>query len=286
MNTETITITCADGYPLASTLFHPTQTVRQAVVIAPGLGMPRGFYARLATYLAENGVACLTFDYRGLGDSQAPWRNGRSVSFHDWGRYDIEAAIIAAQEHLQPEALFLLGHSCGGQLAGLAPNSTSLSGMVFVASQLAHWRLWPFPHNLRLLILWQGVIPLLVRRKGLFPARKFGISAVDVPNEVMAQWAAWARHRRYLFEPSLGLDTSHYPQLTVPLLAYGFSDDAYATAPAIDALLAQYSQAKITRCQMDVAQTPLNKVGHSGFFRAEAQETLWQPTVEWLKTIN
>ena len=63
-----------DGRVLAATLFAPSggnlRPSAPLTVIAAGAGIPRRYYARFATYLAEQGRLAVTFDYRDIGDSR------------------------------------------------------------------------------------------------------------------------------------------------------------------------------------------------------------------------
>ncbi len=67
-----VAIAATDGTPLAATLFEAARgdPGSALVVIAPGAAIPRRFYTRFATYLAERGHAALTFDYRDTGGSR------------------------------------------------------------------------------------------------------------------------------------------------------------------------------------------------------------------------
>lgn len=272
MATET-TWRCADGREIGGTV-HAADEPLATVVVAPAMGVPRRFYRRFAADLAERGLTAVTFDYRGTDGRIEP-----GIRMADWGRLDIDAVLAAAHEDLP---LFLIGHSCGGQLAGLAPASERLAGMVFVAAQSGHWRHWLGASRARMWLLWHLGIPALTAGRMRFPARRLGFFPVDVPAGVAAEWARWGRRRRYLLDPALGLDTDRYRRLAVPLLAYGFDDDGFAPPAAVDALVAEYSAAAVQRRQIAPAELGLASIGHFGFFRETARDTLWRETADWL----
>lgn len=71
MAAEDIYINCSDGIQLAGTLFAPEKTPECAVVIASAMGVPKKFYGPFAAFLSDNGIAALTFDYRGVGGSES-----------------------------------------------------------------------------------------------------------------------------------------------------------------------------------------------------------------------
>lgn len=271
---RTVTWTCSDGLEISGTVFE-TESPAATTVIAPAMGVPSGFYARFARYLSENGIAAITFDYRGVGTPM-----DRPVRLSDWGRLDLEA-ILGSEEAGKP--LFLVGHSAGGQLVGLAPSCKRLDGMVLVAAQSGHWRHWSGLSRLGMWLLWYLVVPVLTLGRKRFPSRVLGIFPVDIPAGVVREWARWGRCRRYLFQPELGLDTSRYGELDIPILAYGFEDDGYAPGTAIDVLLAEYPAADVERRQIAPKDRGLKAVGHFGFFREKSGGRFWSETVGWIR---
>ncbi|MDX1617851.1 MAG: alpha/beta fold hydrolase, partial [Balneolaceae bacterium] len=153
----TLRLTAADGFPLAATVFVPSpETARSAgVVFGSALGVPRYYYYKLGRYLAESGFTVLTFDYRGIHESKGGGVGGSDMRMEEWGRLDIEAALNWVLHNGELDTLFYIGHSCGGQLTGLAPSSTSVDGMVFVAAQSGYWKHWDRPYRWGLWAVWQ-----------------------------------------------------------------------------------------------------------------------------------
>jgi predicted alpha/beta hydrolase len=280
---EPLALTAADGQTLAASWFGTTSAPATAVLaIAAAMGVPRQFYARFAAHLAQHGIATLTFDYRGTGGSRPTMQRGRDVSLLDWGRQDLEAALTTASRRLPSRPVFLLGHSLGGQIIGLAPASESLAGAVYVAASLPHWRYWPAPGRYALAALWYVVVPTLSAARDTFPARRLRFSSVDVPSGVTRDWAHWARHRRYLFSPELGIDVARYRDLSLPVRAYVPLDDGYCPAAAAAALLDELPLAELECVRIDPAELGLGPVGHFGFFREKMRDTLWAEVLAWL----
>src|SRR6185503_6816847 len=87
-----ISIEAADGFRLAADLFAPNDA-RAAVLIAPAMGVAREFYRPFAGFLAENGLASLVLDYRGIGGSAPKSLRGFKASLHEWAELDLEAAL-------------------------------------------------------------------------------------------------------------------------------------------------------------------------------------------------
>ncbi len=282
--TDTVTLRCADGFALTGNLFSGASSNGRAVVIASAMGVPRRFYAPLAQFLADDGFKVLTFDYRGIGDSRDGPVRGSRIRMEDWGRLDIETALQWGASELRAERLFLLGHSAGGQLAGLAPSTAKLSGLVFTAVSSAHPGHWPMPSRLGLLWVMHLHAPLVTLGRDFFPPKLGGLSNIPIPAGVVAQWARWARKPGYLYDPKSGVDVSGYRKINVPTLAWQFDDDTYAPQSAHDAILAAYPNANIERRAIRTRELG-RKVGHFGFFREPSREPFWRETAEWLRKI-
>ncbi|CAJ0800035.1 hypothetical protein LMG7141_03764 [Ralstonia condita] len=284
----------ADGWTLPVTVTGPGLGARGTVVICSALGVPRQFYAAFARALCLAGWRVVMFDYRGIGEALA---SGPGMPrFADWGRLDIDAVLKWVHDTMVPEGcsgrcLVVLGHSAGGQLAGLAPHIVHADALVQVASSLADARLWPWRGVLaRLQFAWllRVRIPLAVRaaRGACLPLSRIGMGPMAIPAAILEDWARFARQRGYLFAPRAGLDTARYARLAVPLLAWGFDDDAFAPARAIDALVDRYSAARVTRRQVGGAGLGAGGVGHMGFFRASSGAPCWRETVAWLDALD
>jgi len=286
----------ADGWTLPVTVTSPGLGARGTVVICSALGVPRQFYGAFARALCLAGWRAVTFDYRGIGDALASGPlPSPSPRFADWGRRDIDAVLKWVHDTLVPEGcsgrrLVVLGHSAGGQLAGLAPHIVHADALVHVAVSLANARLWPWRGALgRLQFGWlvRVRIPLAVRaaRGGCLPLAAVGMGPMSMPATILGDWARFTRQRGYLFAPRAGLDTARFARLNVPLLAWGFDDDPLAPARAIDALIERFPAARVTRRQVGGAALRDKGVGHMGFFRASSGVPWWRETVAWLDAL-
>ncbi len=270
---------CEDGVTLPASWTRAQHAARGAVVIAPALGVPRRFYAKFAAFLSERGYDTLCFDYRGIAGAGAELLPAQ-IELADWGRQDLQAALVAAREQLKPRRLYLVGHSIGGQIPGLAPASETLDGLVLVAASAPHPSRYALRDRLRIELMWRVLVPLLARG-ARFPARKLGFASVDLPSPVVRQWAAWGLRPEYLFDARHGLDTRRYAQLALPVLSFSFADDGYASKAAVEALHRHYSAARITHRHIE--RVSGTSYGHFGYFRESQRETLWSETAEWLE---
>ncbi len=132
-----------------------------------------------------------------------------------------------AVSELRPVRLFLVGHSFGGQTAGLLDNGSAVDGMVTMSAQSGYWGRQGGVQKLVVFLHAWLSLPLLPRIFGFMPMRRFGLGE-DLPRGVALEWGRWCRNPDYLLgDSSLPLD--RYASFTAPVLAYSFGDDAWGT---------------------------------------------------------
>ncbi len=223
MKSENIDIHCEDGLTLSGVAWLPESNAKGAIVIAPALGVPQKIYGKLAAYFARAGYVAMTFDYRGYGRAipDTPPR------LHHWGSLDLEAAITTAAGRFCSDRLFLIGHSIGGQVTGLAPSSNKLTGVVLVAASFPYWKRWPMPSRLSIGFLFNIFVPFVCAWRQTFPTKLLGLGSIDLPGSIMSDWARWLRRDNYLLDKKFGFDANGYEVLTQPILAWGFDDDNF-----------------------------------------------------------
>ncbi len=282
MQIEEIDVVCGDGYVLKGRLFYVNHPEGQNIIIInPALAVPQSYYARFATYAANHGYAIITYDYRGIGESYDAEIDGSSILLEHWGRFDFNAILQKSLTELDPKQIYVIGHSAGGQLIGLAEHSSAIDGIILVTSPSGYWRYYKSPFRYFLAFFWHIMLPALNRGKSYFPAHKIGLGSGDVPSGVIRQWAEWCRSKDYLFAEEHGLELSRYSSLSIPICAYTFTDDSFAPPSAVDALLSQYPAAKIEHRILQPSDLRMKSVGHFGFFRDHMQNVLWDQVFEW-----
>lgn len=276
-----VTLAAADGYELAAT-YHPSPSGADpdvAAVVASASATPRGFYTDFASHLAGEGVAVLTFDYRGIGDSAPERMRGFEATQSDWGRLDLAAAVDWLAGERRHDAVHLVGHSVGGQLAGLAPNAGRLESIVGVAAQSGYWRHWPGWRKWTFAELVYLLLPTVSHLVGYLPTGRLGVWPEDLPKGVALEWARWCRDPRYVLGQVPDETRRQYESLDVPLLAFSFEGDPLAPRPAVDAWTDMYPEAPGTR--RHVEGEPDGPLGHFGFFQGDRPD-LWAEVVHWI----
>jgi hypothetical protein len=142
---ETFEILAPDGHTIAADLALPdgVSAAVPVVLLISGSGAQDReaslFDGRYAAHPAwrdafiDSGVAVLTFDEAGQGESGGNWSE---MGLHDMAAIG-QRLIVRARNHaaLDPDRVFVLGHSEGGMIASLiSAQDDDLAGIVLVAS--------------------------------------------------------------------------------------------------------------------------------------------------------
>jgi predicted alpha/beta hydrolase len=287
---DDITVPCADGYPLAATLFLPRGIKRHAVLINSATAVPRKIYRGFAGYLAHRGCAVLTYDYRGIGDSRQKAMEGYNqpkslvgfkASMSDWAALDITAAVTWMRERYLTLPLNYVGHSFGGQVLGLLSNNREVSRALLIAAQAGYWKLMASPERSRVYTMLNFVGIPLTRLLGYAPGWS-GIGE-DLPKEAFLQWARWVMSPHYLFDERDLAGLPNFSKYQGALRALCLSDDPWATRPAVEMLCSGFTSIKPDILTVTPNDVGAATIGHFGFFRPEHRDTLWRGAAEWIQ---
>lgn len=266
-------------------------------VVNSGAAIPKALYESFASWLADNGVATVTYDYRGVGGSRGKSIRGLDVSIQDWGSKDCAAILNAVTSRYAGAKLHVVGHSIGGIVTGFVRNPPAIDRMVLVSPHTGSWRDYARPARRRMYWQWHVLMPGITRLVGYFPGRLLGFPE-DLPYGVAMEWASGrdgARGRRAWFTGAAGLAGRQRLQRLQRVGAEGFarfdasvltirpSDDPFATPEGLDRVASLYSNCAFRDLRIDVAPGE-RALGHFGFFRAASRERLWPIVLEWLKS--
>lgn len=264
-----IALPARDGLRLAAEWVAPVAP-RAAALVAPAMGVPRRYYLPFARSLAENGIATLVANYRGMDGSE----NHPTARLRDWAEQDLAGASdwLVARTAGLPRTW--IGHSVGAQLFGLLPNAP-FDRALFVAGQSGWSGNWPSRRDrLTLAAFWWVGVPIVTRAAGKLPMRAFG-QGEDVPAGVAREWASWGRKRNYIGSYAETLPTDGFRTFAGPLRMVAFSDDRYAPASTARALAAMYRVAEPEVREITPPYAGLPRIGHFGAFRAESRDAIW-----------
>lgn len=278
-----VTVPARDGFVLAATTFEPRRAPQVWVILNPATGVPRTYYARFARFLAQEGFAVVTYDYRGIGGSRPRRLRGFRARMRDWAQQDA-AGVMDWIDARHPGRLLAVGHSFGGQALGLLPRPERLAGALIVGSQSGYWRLWQGWRAGMIATLWYVLIPGLSPLCGYYPASLLGMGH-DMPAGVAQEWARWGRRPGYVTDADGGALRAGYAKVAFPIRSYSFSDDTFAPPRAVEALLGFYSSAPIERRALTPRDLGVKAIGHWGFFRDRFRDPLWIEAADWLRTV-
>ena len=97
------------------------------------------------------------------------------------------------------------------------------------------------------------------------------------------QWVGWVMSERYLFtDPNLA-GLSNFSNYRGAMRALCFSDDPWATRPAVELLCSGFTSIEPEIITVTPADAGATKIGHFGFFRPEHRDTLWRGAAEWME---
>jgi predicted alpha/beta hydrolase len=274
------TVPARDGFPLAATVCRADPASRRVVIVSSATAVPRGFYRHYARALADAGFVAVTYDYRGIGDSRPASLRGFVAKTRDWGLLDMAGVVDWVAARFEAEQIFMVGHSVGGQLAGLLDNSDLIDGMLALSAQSGYWRLQGGEQKLAVAFHVHVSLPVLANALGYMPWSWFG-PAEDLPKDAALQWSRWCRHPLYV----LGDDTlplERYTGFRAPVLAYSIEDDKWGTRRAVDAMMSAYPN--VERRHLEPGDYGPGSLGHFGYFRPGAKR-LWSDGHAWLNAL-
>ncbi len=269
---ETIGI-AAPGAQLVGTVFRPAGVPKAAIVIHGAVGVRAGFYRGFATWLASQGYACLTYDYRDFGASARGPVRASKASLADWGLRDQPAALAALRNHVPGVPVWVIGHSLGGTMLGFAPMA-GVARVITVGSGLITIGDHPWPYRALAAWFWYGAPRLMTAVMGYLPGRSIGFGA-DLPGGVYRQWRRWClRPGFWLSDVGRTLPAPDAASVTAAMKIVAVADDDVVPAAAVWRTMALYPQATKRQMVLRPGDFGLRKIGHIGAF-ARANQVVW-----------
>jgi len=287
---QAIQIITADGYRLQANLWHLAQTPSSnpVVIINSATSVRCRYYDRFAQALHTRGCTVLTYDYRGIGDSKYGSLRDLAAGWLDWGQTDFEAVLQYARTQFFHSPIYVVGHSIGGFLIGLAPSAHLIKRIFTMGAQYAYWRDYARRSRISMFLQWHIAMPLLAQAFGFVPARRLGWME-DTPKGVAMDWAGMGP----AFEQYIGrkygktaaensLLPARFGQVKAPVLALGVSDDPFGTPAALDRALDYYSGCERYHLRISPTSIGQEQIGHFAFFHNRFVDSLWPIAFDWL----
>jgi len=189
--------------------------------------MPINAFYDISHFLAENGVASLRYDKRGVGQSEGDhWKTG----FYDHAD-DALAGLrfLKQQKGIQPQRVFLLGHSEGAMIAArLAGTGAEVAGIILIAGPaqsgeaVLKWQATKVTKGLRGFNAW--LIKLL--RIDVSKSQQKAINRIKQSNKDWYRQNPFVKVNAKWFREFMAYNPADdMPRITVPVLAVTGSKD-------------------------------------------------------------
>ncbi len=270
------------GYNLSfKTYLHPDAT--QLVLIASATGVVNDFYKHFASYLQEQGISVVCFDYGGIGRSKPISLRRFSTSALRWASNDLETMIDYCTATFPHKELVLLGHSIGGQLIGLAPSSRRAAKLILVGTQSGYYKFWPLGERLKMLVAWKVLFPFFNATLGYVPTKKF-TPMEDLPGGMAMEWKRWCLSPNYLFD-HVAEDQRYFHTLSQPLISYSTERDKFASKESTDWITERFTAAKVQRVHLLPEDYGVKYIGHFGYFQKRCSHSVWPELLEKIKSV-
>lgn len=277
-------LTCADGVRLGGHIWEAQGACAGSVVVNPATGVLARYYHRYAAFMSAHGFDVLTYDYRGIGASRPQRLRGCGYRWRDWGELDFDVALRTMRKRNPDRPLYVVGHSIGGFLPGLAESAPSIDRLLAVGAQFAYWPDYARHRRIGLFLKWHVAMPVITGVLGYFPGRRLGLLE-DLPAGVANEWSfrrsrmelSYPRHRRVEV-------LRRFAAVRADILSVAAEDDEYATSSAVRRGLAYYTNAPKIAVRLDASDLCANPRGHFGLFHASHENGFWLDTVQWLRT--
>jgi predicted alpha/beta hydrolase len=276
-----IQIPAKDGFLLSASLWKQTNP-KGVIALNAGTCIKRNFYQTFCNWLALQNYDVINYDYRGVGGSSPMNLEGFKASIVDWGRNDIAGVIDWVVTQYPNQKRYMIGHSMGGQVLGLADNINQLDKIVTLAASYGNWKNYTIPRRYKTGFFWATLIPLTTIKHGYFPAQKYNMGE-NWPKGVAWNWWAWCLRR---IPHSTILDNKEIPhfykQTKVPISAYFFTDDELATKRTIPHYQHDFANAPLEIKRLHPEMIGVKKIGHMGVFKKKCHK-IWEQILEDLQ---
>ncbi|GAC33031.1 alpha/beta hydrolase family protein [Paraglaciecola polaris] len=263
------------GHFVAITVFHSqTACVKGVCIIASATGVAQHLYQDFAIWLTVQGYHAVTFDYDGIGLSTDGHVKQCKSDVLSWASNDCPVVLDAVEQQFSGLECIWIGHSVGGHMLGMMPDTKQISRAITVAVGTGTWW-YNSPSTKRVSwFLWYFLVPMTVPLLGYFPGNKLNVLC-DLPKGVMMQWRRWCLKDGYAVEGEGQWLKERFGSVSLPIYSLAFSDDEMMSLKNVDMLHAQFTGASVTRHVIEPKDIGQKRIGHIGWHRERYQQ-LWE----------
>ncbi|MEM0948826.1 MAG: alpha/beta fold hydrolase [Pseudomonadota bacterium] len=255
----------ADIAMLSGKLYRAARP-KAAAVIHGATGVPAHYYGYFAAWLAEQGVMCLTYDYRDFGISSQGHPHASDATLADWGLRDQPAAQDLLERLAPGVPIWVIGHSIGGLMVPFHANAARIDRLITVASGPIHTSDLSLRWKALSAMLWYGPGAVLTQVLGYLPGRMLGLGT-DLPSGVFWQWRRWCTTRGFwLSEIGARLPMPDCRSFRGHLRCVAIGDDGMVPPAAVWRLMQLYPEAAK---QQAIVRPDGRAIGHIAVFSRE-----------------
>lgn len=263
------------GHVVTITVFNSQVAfVKGVCIIASATGVAQHLYQDFAIWLTTQGYHAVTFDYDGIGLSIDGHVKQCKSDVLSWANNDCPAVLDAVEQQFPNHGCIWIGHSVGGHMLGMMPDTKQISRAITVAVGTGTW--WYNSASTKRVswLLWYFLVPLTVPLFGYFPGNKLRVLC-DLPKGVMMQWRRWCLKDGYAIEGEGQWLRDRFAKVNLPIYALAFSDDEMMSLKNVDMLHAQFTGASITQQIIEPKDIGQKRIGHIGWHR-DRYQALWE----------
>ncbi|MBW2462529.1 MAG: alpha/beta fold hydrolase [Deltaproteobacteria bacterium] len=287
---STLTTRTADGWALVADVSVPP-TPRAVAVLGHAMMVDRRTMDRprgqgLMSALTEAGIAVLSFDLRGHGESGPNALDGARYSYDDFVRQDIPAMVAAARLKFPNLPVTVVGHSLAGHAAMIAAGlsrATAPDAIVGLAPNLWAPRFEPSRRVRMKKSLALGAMAAMTAPTGSFDSRLFRMGVAAEP------WSYLRGFVRFWLSDELTSDDGcddyvrALGEAVLPVLVISSANDQLLARPVSVALFA----ATMGRCRL--SHRILEGKGapdHMGLVTDPESRFLWRDIAQWILALD
>lgn len=275
---EPVVIPTPDGARLVGQLVGAPHA-GTAVVLHGATGVPAGYYAAFAAWLAAtHDASVLTYDYRDFGASATKADSVRTsrATMREWGVVDQSAALDWVCGRFPNARVWAVGHSLGGMCVPFHAQAARIERLVAVASGPAHWRLQPWRFLPQVVLLWWLLGPAATWLLGYMPGRRLGLGT-DVPGGVYWQWRRWCTSAGfYRRDWDSALPAPDLQRFRGKLTLVAIADDVMIPPACVRALAEFYPAAQVEHRIIEPHSIGAKGIGHVRAFHPR-NAAAWPP---------
>ena len=280
MDIKNVTIQCQDGFQLGASEFVPVSSNGIGIIINGATGVLRKYYQAFSEYLCEQGFTVLSYDFRGIGESQVRTEESPPANMVHWGQRDMDDVMHYFKAQYPKLTIKGIGHSIGGQLLGLMPDNNRYDSFLNIASQHAYWKNWSIKNRTKSGLLFFILLPLFSKLFNGLPGWVLGSEPLN--KHTAADWGRFGRKAHYRDHKGNVLKEG-FESYQGSMRFYSIADDLnFAPEKGVKSLQGLFKNASSDHVSIHPKEYGMKRIEHFGFFQKKMNKKAWAECADWL----